>query len=130
MDEYLIKQINKDLSNAFKNDNLSEKIIQDTINIIRNGYYLEDKYLNEEQLLSILCYKIPTAKEYTFHRHHLAKTLYEAQTSNFDFDNIASHEKQKYYTIISVVANQLNDTSLINRVKRVGNQFVYMNNKK
>lgn len=131
MDEYLIKQINLDLSKHYEQSTYNYQTINHTITLIRNGYSTDTSYLNEDQLLSILCDRALTDEDNVFHTDRLAKIVYQFNDSKHHivFNDLPSAEKEQYHTLVHVVANQLNDNSLLSRIKRVGNQFIYISSK-
>lgn len=128
MDDYLIKQINTDLSNNVNQYN--DKLINHAITIIRNGYSTEENYLNEDQLLDLLS---QDSTDGIFHTKRIAANLFNFQekekSKTTAFTNLGSLEQDKYISLVYAVVNQLNDNSLLNRIRRFGNQFIYISSK-
>ena len=111
----------------------NEKIIKNMAVAINSGYSNEHGAMSGEDIVYILTYKSNDDPDYQKHLKRLARLTYSVAEpeacKNISYDNISTKEKNKYETIVMLLATNINDASLINKIKRVGNDFIMVNQK-
>lgn len=130
--EKTIKEVERSFNNVSANTS-NEKIIKNLSITIESGYANDQNSMTGEDIVYTLTYKSSEDPQYQKHIKRLAKLTYSIaepeESKMVSYEEIPFKEKCKYETIVMLLATNMNDSSLINKIKRVSNNFILVNQK-